>query len=203
MTTVDNNNKSSKRLFGIIGCGGCLIVSAIVLLAVAGLLTTLLVFIEPDERGVVLSPYEPTGYRREVLGPGLHLLKPGEQAQVYLISRQSYTMTSSSTTQPGSIIGRSQDGQEMEVDASLVYALDPEGIIDIHVRWQNHYQDGLVRPLARGTIRQTVSEYDANEATGIKRAEVQQVIFERLKSELAQEHIVLVEFVMQDIRRSR
>jgi hypothetical protein len=56
MATIDNNDKSLKRLFGIIGCGGCFVVGAIVLLAVAGLLTTLLVFIEPDERGAVWSP---------------------------------------------------------------------------------------------------------------------------------------------------
>ncbi len=65
---------------------------------VAVLLTTgasSAVFIDPEQRGVVVSALTPGGYRPEVLTPGLHWIVPfAERVQLYAVSRQTYTMSS-------------------------------------------------------------------------------------------------------------
>ena len=69
----------------------------ITLLVIAVVLTTVssgLVFINPDERGVVISAVAPDGYRKEALQPGLSWIIPfAENVKIYSISRQTYTMS--------------------------------------------------------------------------------------------------------------
>ena len=53
-----------------------------------------LVFIQPQERGVVISALAPKGYRTEPLQPGLSWVIPFfENVQIYPISYQTYTMS--------------------------------------------------------------------------------------------------------------
>ncbi len=63
-----------------------------------------LVFIEPQERGVVTSAIAPKGYREAILQPGLRWVIPyAENVTTYSISKNTYTM--SIATQEGDIKG--------------------------------------------------------------------------------------------------
>ena len=133
----------------------------IVLLVAAVVLTTAsagLVFIEPQERGVVISAISPSGYRKQALQPGLRWIVPFvERVETYPISRQTYTM--SIATYEGqvqgddSITARTADGQEILVDASVIYQINPDKVVDVHILWQSRYSDDLVRAQSRGIIR--------------------------------------------------
>ena len=74
---------------GLVGVLIGLVVGAVVVTVVAAGL----VLIQPEERGIVISPYDPQGYRSEALGSGLHWVIPGEVVRLYSISRQTYTMS--------------------------------------------------------------------------------------------------------------
>jgi len=72
--------------------------TTILITAVAAVLLTSisagLVFIQPDQRGVVISALQPKGYREEALQPGLRWVIPYfENVVVYSIARQTYTMS--------------------------------------------------------------------------------------------------------------
>ena len=105
----------------------------IVLGVLALILTTLgagMVFIQPDERGVVISAISPQGYRSEVLEPGLRWVIPfAENVVTYTISRQTYTMSIAPSEGhiqgDDSVAGRTSDGQVVLIDASVIYAVDP------------------------------------------------------------------------------
>lgn len=74
--------------------GGTWIVVALVGAFILTTLSSGLVFINPDERGVVISAVSPTGYRSEALTPGLRWIVPFAETVVrYPISRQTYTMS--------------------------------------------------------------------------------------------------------------
>jgi regulator of protease activity HflC (stomatin/prohibitin superfamily) len=63
-----------------------------------------LVFIQPDERGVVISAVAPKGYREQALEPGLHWIIPFlENLITYPNHKQTYTMSIS--PQEGAIQG--------------------------------------------------------------------------------------------------
>ena len=138
------------------------------ILAAALVVTTLsagLVFVEPQERGVVISAIAPTGYRETALQPGLKWIVPFvERVERYPISRQTYTMSIAAfegdIQGDDSITARTADGQEIFVDASVVYQINPDKVVDVHIFWQNRYSTDLVRAHARGIIRDGVSQFN-------------------------------------------
>lgn len=165
-----------------------------------------LVFVQPEERGVVISPYDPQGYRTEPLGPGLHWVIPGEVVRLYSISRQTYTMSVAASE--GDIYGddsiraRTKDGQEVYIDASVIYAIDPDRVVQLHIDWQDRYQDEVVRPLARGIIRDMASQYGVEEIVSTKRAELEEMITSELADKLAENDLIMIDFVLRDIHFS-
>lgn len=184
------------------------ITTVIVVLGVAALLLSVagagLVFIRPEERGVVISAVAPKGYREQALQPGLRWIIPFfESVVTYPISRQTYTMSIASlegaVAGDDSISARTADGQEVLVDASVIYAIDPEQVIKVHIEWQDRYTTDLVRPLARGVIRDVISGYGVEEVYSTQRAEMTQKIADELRRKLEQNGLLLAEFVLRNI----
>ena len=163
-----------------------------------------LVFVEPPERGVVISALASKGYREQVLQPGLRWIVPFfERVQRYPISRQTYTM--SKTLSEGevkgddSITARTADGQEVFIDASVIYSLDPAQVVKVHIEWQARYKDELVRPVSRGIIRDVVSQFGIEEVYSSKRNEMTQQITEGLSDRLAENGLTLISFILRNI----
>jgi regulator of protease activity HflC (stomatin/prohibitin superfamily) len=183
--------------------------TALVVVAIAAILSTLgagLVYVESSERGVVRT-IRAGGVRPEALGPGLHWILPIiEQVVTYSISNQTYTMSAASgegqVQGDDSIRARTKDGQEIILDASVIYQIDPAKVVPLHIVWQNRYQDGFVRPEARGIIRDAVSQYGVEEVVSSKRAEMVQIISEALGVSLAENNLRLIDFVLRDIHFS-
>jgi regulator of protease activity HflC (stomatin/prohibitin superfamily) len=163
-----------------------------------------LVFIQPDERGVVISAVSPKGYRDQTLQPGLRWVIPfAENVRLYSISRQTYTMSvapaEGQVQGDDSIRARTKDGQEVNVDASVIFSIDPNKIIQMHIEWQDRYQDAVVRPLARGVIRDLASQYAIEEIVSSKRAEMVQKITDEMSTKLGENNLILIDFILRDI----
>ncbi len=179
----------------------------VITLSVALLLSIVsagIVFIQPEDRGVVISALSPQGYRSEALQPGLRWVIPFfESVITYPISQQSYTMSIASAEGQlegdDSIDARTSDGQQVKIDASVIYAIDPEQVVDVHIDWQDRYTDELVRPLARGVIRDVVSQYGIEEVVTSKRDEMKQKMSEDLTARLADNGLLLNDFIMRNI----
>jgi len=178
----------------------------IIFLVIAIVLTAVsagLVFINPEERGVVISAVSPQGYRSEALQPGLNWIIPfAENVVIYPISRQTYTMSiaSSEGSVQGddSIAARTFDGQEIYVDASIIYSIDPTKVVQVHIQWQDRYPE-LVRAQARGIIRDAVSQYRVEEVVSTKRFELVQMITEGMRAKVEENGLILDDFVLRNI----
>lgn len=163
-----------------------------------------LVFIQPEERGVVISAIEPGGYRQSALGPGLHWVVPFAESVIrYPISRQTYTMSIAAAE--GQIVGddsvsaRTSDGQEVLIDASVIFGINPDKVIQVHIAWQNRYANDLVRPLARGIIRDEAAQFGVEEIVSVNRSELIDGIRERMGQRLDDNGLSLQEFVLRNI----
>jgi regulator of protease activity HflC (stomatin/prohibitin superfamily) len=184
--------------------------SFLILLVVAVAVTVVsmgLVFIQPEERGVVISALSPEGIRQEALQPGLRFIIPfAEQVKTYPISRQTYTMSVAPTEGQmfgdDSIRARTKDGQEVFVDASVIYSIDPNKTVELHINWQDRYQDEVVRPLVRGIIRDLASQYGVEEIVSTKRAEMEGLVTAALESKLAENDLLLTDFILRDLHFS-
>ena len=104
-------NAARGRKFG---GGATLVVGAVVLAVALTVVAAGIVFIEPDERGVVISPYDQRGYRDTALTPGLRWIIPGERVQTYSIARQSYTMSSAEAEARSRAMTRSRLAPKMD-----------------------------------------------------------------------------------------
>lgn len=157
----------------------------------------LIVFIEPNERGFVISPYEPTGYRPDVLKPGNRFIYPGERVEIYNIFRQTYTIS-----EPDFIEATTLDEKSIHVNVFVTYALDPNKIIEIHTNWQKRYEDELIRPLLRSETRDEIANFNFNEIT-YQTSELEKVIFEELETEFNENYIFLLDFKIISIQLSK
>jgi regulator of protease activity HflC (stomatin/prohibitin superfamily) len=184
------------------------LVSALILtLVLAVVLNTVsagLVFIQPEERGVVISALAPKGYREEPLQPGLRWVIPyAENVERYPISKQTYTM--SIAPQEGQVQGddsvtaRTSDGQEIFVDASVIYSVEPAQVITLHITWQKRYPNDLVRPLARGVIRDAVSQFRVDQVVSSRRFELTSQIDEAMRTALVNNGLILSDFILRNI----
>ena len=181
-----------------------MIAGVVALVLVLNVISAGLVFVEPTERGVVVTALGEDGIREQALTPGLNWVVPFfDRVIKYTISRQSYTM--SIAHQEGAIQGddsieaRTSDGQLVRVDASLIFAIDPNEVVNVHVAWQNTYVDGLIRTIARGVIRDAASQYGIEEVYSTKRQALSDQINDDMKIRLEGEGFILIDFVLRNI----
>jgi regulator of protease activity HflC (stomatin/prohibitin superfamily) len=184
--------------------GATIIIIAAILAIVFSSASAGLVFISPQERGVVISAVAPKGYREAALTPGLNWIIPFAETVVrYPISKQTYTM--SIAPNEGQVVGddsiaaRTADGQQVMVDASVIYAIDPTKVVQVHITWQDRYDDGLVRAQARGVIRDVISQYTIEQVNTSKRTEMTNTIKGIMAEKLAENGLVLDDYILRNI----
>ncbi len=183
---------------------GSLVVVAVVVALLLTVVSAGLVFVQPEDRGVVISAVAPGGYRQTALEPGLHWIIPfAENVVRYPISKQTYTMSiapsEGAIRGDDSIAARTADGQEVLVDASVIFAIDPAHVVQLHIDWQNRYTDDLVRPLTRGVIRDAASQFGVEEIVSSKRVEMTEMVRSQISTKLAENGLVLVDYVLRNI----
>jgi len=194
-----SRNQSAKGLNSLaIG----LVVVAILMTAVgAGL-----VFVEPDQRGVVITIGK-GGILPEALEPGIHWIIPFVQrVELYSIARATYTMASTSgegqVAGDDSIEARTKDGQQVYIDASVIYAVNPLQLVNLHITWKHTYEDNVVRPVSRAAIRDAVSQFGVEEIVSTKRAELEKMISDSIETGLSNNNLQMVDFLLRNIRFS-
>lgn len=180
-----------------------LVIGIIVLALVLTTASAGLVFIQPTERGVVISALV-DGVRPEELQPGLNWVVPFlENVVTYPITRQTYTM--SIAPEEGAIRGddsveaRTSDGQIVRVDASVIFSIDPDRVVEAHIKWQGAYIDNLVRTVSRGVIRDGVSQFGVEEVVTSQRFALMDTITEELDESLDEGGLILHDFVLRNI----
>lgn len=180
-----------------------LILTTVIIALLATTAGSGLTFIQPTERGVVISAFN-EGVRPQPLRAGLNWIIPFLESVVrYDISRQTYTM--SIAPQEGQIPGddsveaRTSDGQIVKVDASVIFAIDPEQVVETHIKWQGRYVDNLVRPQARGVIRDAVSQFGIEEVYSTERFSLTSQIREALDEKFEEGGLISYDFVLRNI----
>ncbi len=184
------------------GATSLIIVSVIVALAATSVGASI-IFVQPTERGVVISALQ-GGVRPSALQPGLNLVVPFlENVLPYNITRQTYTM--SIIAQEGAVAGddsveaRTSDGQVVKVDASVIFSIDPERVVETHILWQGRFLDNLIRPKARGVIRDAVSQFGIEEVYSSQRFVLAEQMRAELESSLVEGGFILHDFVLRNI----
>lgn len=168
------------------------------------LLSMAVVFVLPQQVGVVVSAVSPGGVRPLPLRGGFHLIVPFvENVELYPISWQTYTMSAGLTEGDeigdDSIRARTSDGQEVFLDTSVIFRINVDQAVLIHVDWQDRYIEEFVRPLIRGNVRTQVSQFKVAEVNSSARKDLESTLERLLRDEFALKGLILDQFLLRDI----
>ena len=174
------------------------------------LFTLSLLFIPPQEVGVVISLLSPGGIRPQPLRAGLHWIVPiAEWNETYPIAWQTYTMSGSTVTDSAegtsgegpqdSIRARTSDGQEVYLDTSIIFRIDEQQVVALHVEWQKRYVTDLVSPLIRGEVRSQISQFTAREVNSSARRDLEITLDRQLREQLGEKGLLVDRFLLRDI----
>jgi regulator of protease activity HflC (stomatin/prohibitin superfamily) len=126
-----------------------------------------------------------------------------ESVKIYPISWQNYTMSSEPSegekVGDDSISARSADGQSVNLDSSIIYRLDPNEVIQLHIDFQNRYINDFIRPVLRGIVRTEVSQFTADEINSSKRKDLEASLDSQLRAVLNEKGIILDRFLLRKI----
>ncbi len=176
------------------------------LLVVIGinLFSAALVFIAPDQVGVVISAIAPGGVQPQSLRAGLHFIIPLlEKEVIYPISWQTYTMSGAPTEGQvqgdDSIRARTSDGQEVRIDSSIIFRINQEQVVTLHIDWQSRYIADFVRPVIRGIVRTQVSQFTVREVNSSARRDLETTLERLLREEFVTKGLLVDQFLLRDI----
>ncbi len=166
------------------------------------LLSAALVFVQPTEVAVIISIISPGGVRPQPIYAGLHFIVPVLENEVkYSIAWQTYTMAANVTEGKGddSIRARTNDGQEVRLASSIIFRVNQEQVVTLHIDWQQRYIEDFVRPVVRGLVRTQVSQFDASEVNSSARRDLEATLERLLREEFAAKGLLVDQFVLRDI----
>ena len=138
------------------------------------------------------------------LGEGIHLLLPFvNRPEFYDVRRQTYSISRTSwegeVKGDDSIRALTADGQEVSVELSVRFHIDPENVWRLHKEIGKDYISKILRPEIRSHTRIAIAEYPAAQVFSTQRRTIQQNIENRLREKLAHSYILVDEVLMRAV----
>jgi regulator of protease activity HflC (stomatin/prohibitin superfamily) len=179
-----------------------------VLLAIVGVLVGVIfsavsqgiIIVEPTEVAVIVNTVngelDPNPRRG-----GTHIIVPVVQQPFnYPLVQQTVSMDGeANASDSGEVVARSSDGQEVRLDVSVIYSVDPATVNTLHLNWQDRYAEQFVTPQARGIVRDAVSGFEADDIYAGGREALADTAAERLRARMASEGLILSDLIIRDI----
>jgi regulator of protease activity HflC (stomatin/prohibitin superfamily) len=178
----------------------------VVIAAVFFVLGAGVVEIQPQEVGVVFNVL--SGELAEVpLDPGLHIIIPGIQdVTLYSTAQQEYTVsgvpTEGAVRGDDAIVALTQDGQEVSLDVTMIFSIDPTKAHVVHRRWQERYVNGLIRPTLRSETRAALTEFRVEEIYAGDRTLLVQAMEQNIRHLIEPEGFQLTNILIRHVRFS-
>jgi regulator of protease activity HflC (stomatin/prohibitin superfamily) len=184
--------------------GGALLTAVgLVIAAIFFIMSAGVVEVKANEVGVVFNTLN-GNLADTPLGPGMHIIIPGvQEVTIYSVAQQEYTM--SGKTGEGAVQGDdavealTNDGQQVRLDVTIIYRISPSKANDIHVNWQNRYQNGLVRPTIRSVAREVVGQFNVQEIYSEKRSELGIEIQAQAEALMSRDGLEVIDVLVRNI----
>ncbi len=194
--TAASQNRSSRT-------GVTLAIVGLIVGILFGVISQGIIIVQPQEVAVVFDTV--SGQLLEPRGPGISIVVPViQQATIYSVAQREYTMSGSTAAGAAqgddAVVGRTADGQEVRIDATIIYNIETTTANLIHQRWQQRFEGSLVRPTVRGIIRDEVARYNVEEVYSTQREALRIGIEELIRTRFAQEGLSVTDFLIRDVR---
>lgn len=176
---------------------------------IAGLLFSVvsqgILIVQPNQIAVVFNTI--TGNLEEPRRAGTQIIVPVvQQYTMYPLEQLQYTMSGNENEGvlrgDAAVRARTTDGQEVNMDVTVIFGLDPTLINQVHQRWQNRYVSDFIRPTARGIVRDVVSQFTAAGIYGQDRGTMEAAIETAMTERMQEEGLTLNDLLVRDINFS-
>lgn len=159
-----------------------------------------IVIIEAGETGV----YSLFGkVKDEELHSGFHLVIPLAKVTEMSIRTEEYTMSivqgEGEKFGSDAITALTKEGLNVDLDITVLYKLNEDRAADVYRDVGLDYEDKIIRPSIRTSIRDVIAQYEAKDIYSEKRQEAAQRISEQLKESLESRGIVLEDVLLRNV----
>jgi prohibitin 2 len=157
-----------------------------------------ILIVEPTQVAVVFNTL--SGQLENPRSSGTHIIVPIVQTTtIYSTASETYTQDDSTAGNEGPVTARTSDGQEVLLEVSVIYRVNPAQVNLIHQTWQTRYEDQLIVPVLRGFVRDVVSDYRAEAVYSTSREDIQNEIENRMRARLETEGLILSDLIIRDV----
>ncbi len=163
--------------------------------------------IQPNEVGVVFNVLNGK-LSSSPLQPGLHIVIPGvQEVTIYSTAQKDYTVSGTSyegaVRGDDAIVALTKDGQQISIDVTLLYSIDPAKANIVHIRWQDRYVNALIRPTLRSETRAALTNFSVEEIYAGDRTILVGAIEDTIRKKIAPEGFLLSSVMIRNITFSQ
>jgi regulator of protease activity HflC (stomatin/prohibitin superfamily) len=201
---INNKNQmSTYNNFDVAGMikslkKGRMLLAVVIILII--LLPLSIVIVEAGETGV----YSLFGkVKDQELNSGFHLKNPLAKVTKLSVRTQEYTM--SGVEKEGKVQGMdaiqalTKEGLDVSLDITVLYRLNQEQANEVYREVGLDYEDKILRPIIRSSIREIIAQYDAKVIYSEKRNEIGSKIFEKMESYLTDRGFVVEDLLIRNV----
>jgi regulator of protease activity HflC (stomatin/prohibitin superfamily) len=147
------------------------------------------------------------GVSEHQYGEGFHPKAPWVSVSKFNTKTQVFTMSgptesAADQTHAGSVQTTTNEGLYVTLDISIQYKIDATKawMIYQNVGAEGLYQNTIILPQIRSTIRDVVSQYSAAEVYGEGKAKVETDIFDDLEQKFSPNHIIIESVLLRNVQ---
>jgi regulator of protease activity HflC (stomatin/prohibitin superfamily) len=180
---------------------GKIIPFGVMFLAFVFLVASMVRLVPPGNVGVVIVFGK---VQETTLKNGLHLVNPFASIEKMSIRTEDYTM--SGIPREGQVRGDdaiqalTSEGLMVRLDVTVWYKLMPEGAAEVYNTLGTQYVDKIVRPAARTSIRNVISNYKVEDIYTQNRESVSIEISENLRNAVKDRKVEIERVLLRDVK---
>ena len=181
------------------------IIVAIVIIAIASVFGySIITIVGAGETGVKFDLLA-GGVQEDELGEGIHLKWPWVKVDTFNARTQDYTM--SKVVEEGAVrrydrVRRvTKEGLYVDLDITVLYRIMPDKADEIRqtIGKEGQYQEIVIRPTVRNSVREIISKYNAMDIYGENRATIEDEMYEAMATQLLLRNIVVEKLLIRDV----
>ena len=167
---------------------------SIAIFTIAGLLVTCTIVIGAGEVGVKFNLLD-NGIQQNELQEGIHLKAPWVIVDKFNVKTQQYSASE------GEMRTVTKEGLYIDLDMTVLYRIDCDKADEIRqgIGRDGEYQNTIITPTVRNSVREIVSNYNADAIYGKDRPKIEKEIQEKITNKLETRNIIVEGVMIRDV----
>lgn len=148
------------------------------------------------------------GILKKIWGPGLHLKVPfwqvvklfNAQTLEYGIRKGFNVREEPEALGDEPITATTKDNRQLIIEGALLFRVDKDRVTEL---WENigeNFVSKIVRPVSRSRVRSVLAEFNAEEVTTTRRAELELRVKEEIAKELSPKGLIVEGMLLSEVK---